>query len=257
MAEWERLVVRALSSQETELTVVRREELSPTYVRIQVTDGGLLARRPPFPTMWLRLWFDDRGRSHQRAFTVVDPDPGSGRFWLEFALHPGTASDWARTCAVGDTINASLLGCAPPWEPRRRPRRRAAGTGALRTLGSDFAGRTLVVGDPASLPAVNGLLDRLPGRPAQVWLEHRHAADRHLPVRGGDRHRITWVHRQDGGPGIAAAVLEHWAEDPPTRGDRVWIAAEAAATRELTGALRARYDLPRDAVCATAYWRQS
>ena len=63
MAEWERLVVRALSSQETELTVVRREELSPTYVRIQVTDGGLLARRPPFPTMWLRLWFDDHSIS--------------------------------------------------------------------------------------------------------------------------------------------------------------------------------------------------
>ena len=264
MPAWERLVVRALGSQETILTVVRREAVSATYLRVQVEDGGLLARHPPFPTMWLRLWFDDHGRSHQRAFTVVDPDPVAGRFWLEFALHPGVASDWARTCTAGDTVTASLLGSAPPWAPRRRSRRGTGppdGPGAPMTLGvgldADFPGRTIIVGDPASLPAVNAMLERLGRCRAEVWLEHRHAADRDLPVRGGAAHRIMWVRHRGEGAGIAEAVLAHWDEQPPGARDRVWIAAEAATTRRLASALRTHHGIPRDNVRAVAYWRNS
>lgn len=261
MPEWEHLVIRALGSTETELTVLRRHEVSPTYVRIQVSDGGLLTRWPPFPTMWLRLWFDDNGRSHQRAFTVVEPEPEQGKFWLEFALHPGVASDWARSCVAGDTIGASLLGSAPPWELKKRARRRGAAsstvTGPALTLGAPCQGRTIIVGDPASLPAVNSMLDRLGDEPAEVWLEHLEPGDNGLPVTAGPNHAVRWVHRHGDGPGIAEALTEHWDQVPPTEEDRVWIAVEAAANRKLTSILRTRYELPKNNVCATAYWRHA
>lgn len=261
MPEWEHLVIRALGSTETELTVLRRRHVSRTYVRIQVADGGLLTRWPPFPTMWLRLWFDDNGRSHQRAFTVVDPEPAEGKFWLEFALHEGVASDWARTCVAGDTIGASLLGSAPPWELKKRARRRAAPSSTAdapaMTLDAPWPGRTIIVGDPASLPAVNSMLERLGDQSAEVWLEHLDPRDHELPVTSGPQHRVRWVHRDDNGPGIAEALTEHWDQEPPTERDRVWIAVEAAANRQLTSTLRTRFELPKNNVCATAYWRHA
>lgn len=262
MPEWEHLVIRALGSTETELTVLEREEVAPTYVRIRVADGGLLARWPPFPTMWLRLWFDDHGRSHQRAFTVVDPEPEAGRFWLEFALHAGVASDWARTCVAGDTIGASLLGSAPPWEAKKGSRRRgssakAHAVGSATSLGTSWNGRTVIVGDPASLPAVNSILERLGDRPAEVWLEHLNPEDRRLPVSHGPHHCVRWVHNHGAGSGIAQALNEHWEQAPPTPKDRVWMAVEATANRELTSILRTRFQVPQHNLCATAYWRQA
>ena len=64
MAKIESAVVRAMGSVETKLTVLGREEIAPSYLRLEMDDGGLLARRAPHPTMWLRLWFAEGGRDH-------------------------------------------------------------------------------------------------------------------------------------------------------------------------------------------------
>lgn len=42
------------------------------------SDGGMLAATGVHPTMWVRLWFDNAGKPHQRAYTLVDPDPAAG-----------------------------------------------------------------------------------------------------------------------------------------------------------------------------------
>lgn len=277
--EWERLAVRALGSVETELTVLRSRSISPTYQRIDVADGGLLARHDPYPTMWLRLWFDKDGRAHQRAFTVVDPRPAEGRFSLEFALHDGTAADWARSCAPGQRIRASLLGSKPPWSaktPRRRRRddllqqQSTSGTNPEDASQQDHSraehrgvasvassGRTVVIGDPAALPAVNALLAEMAHQEVEVWLEHRVLADRQLPVCASDAHTVTWVQRRAEGQGIGQCLLSHWAACPPQPHDRFWIAVEAAETRMLNTALHSRYQVPREQICATAYWRHA
>ncbi|MCT1602650.1 siderophore-interacting protein, partial [Kocuria sp. p3-SID1428] len=202
MARIESAVVRAMGSMETKLTVLGREEIAPSYLRLELDDGGLLARRPTHPTMWLRLWFADGGRGHQRAFTLVDPDASAGRFSLEFALHEGAASDWARQCRPGDTIRVSLLGSKPPWDARGRRGRRTA-------ILSDapFSGRTLVIGDSAALPAINSLLESLGEAPAEVWLEHRLPEDRQLLLHEGPNVSGHRVHRGDDSTGVRA-VLE-------------------------------------------------
>ena len=251
MARIESAVVRAMGSVETKLTVLGREEIAPSYLRLEMDDGGLLARRPPHPTMWLRLWFADGGRGHQRAFTLVDPDVSAGRFSLEFALHEGAASDWARRSRPGETIRASLLGSKPPWDPRgRRGRRTATPSDA------PFSGRTLVIGDSAALPAINSLLESLGEAPAEVWLEHRLPEDRQLPLHEGANVNGHRVHRGDDSSGVRAVLESRWAQRPPSPQDRYWIALEAADTRGLSAVLRS-HGVGREAIEATAYWRSA
>ncbi|RKQ36555.1 siderophore-interacting protein [Kocuria tytonis] len=256
MPHWERLAVRALGASETRLTVVSRDDVSPTFVRITVRDEGFLARHTPFPTLWLRLWFTSGGRDHQRAFTVADPRPSEGLFDLEFALHDGAASDWARTCRPGDTVRASLLGSTPPWQPRRNPRRAPAEHPAP-GLDTDFRGRTVIVGDPASLPAVNAMLPRLASEDVEVWFEYRDPGDENLPLAASGNHRVHRIRHAGEGRELADAVLAHWDAHEPTGDHRFWIAVEAQQNRRLSTTLRTRYGVPRTHIDATAYWRST
>ena len=59
---------------------------------------------------------------------------------MDFAMHHGVAADWARSVQAGDTIDATVQGSSFTF-PQPTPR------------------RIWVVGDPASIPAINSLLD--------------------------------------------------------------------------------------------------
>ncbi len=109
---WEGAVLKLLRGKDFVLTVTGAEQVTEHYRRVHLTDGGMLATTGVHPTMWVRLWFDAAGKPHQRAYTLVDPDPATGTFSLEFALHDGHASDWARTAKPGDTIEATVQGTA-------------------------------------------------------------------------------------------------------------------------------------------------
>ncbi|MFD3534737.1 siderophore-interacting protein [Streptomyces sp. NPDC058664] len=219
-------------------TVTGAEQVTEDYRRVHFTDGGLLAAAGVHPTMWVRIWFDAGGKPHQRAYTLVDPDAEAGTFSLEFALHDGVASRWARACAPGDAVDATLQGTgfeAPEPSP----------------------GRLLVVGDPASLPAVNSLLDALPGVPATVWFETQHASDEDLPVRlDPERHELRRVPRRNGGADLVARVK---AELPALAdaSSYVWIACDTATTCALATYARKELALPKERVHALGYWRAS
>ena len=106
-------------------------------------------------------------------------------FDIEFALHDGVASHWARAAQPGDTIEATVLGSRFAI-PEPRP-----------------AGY-VIVGDSASLPAINSLLNSIGDAPARVFLEAGHDDDKDLPVaRGAD---ITWVDRKNAGEALLEAV---------------------------------------------------
>ncbi|RJK98027.1 siderophore-interacting protein [Vallicoccus soli] len=240
---WEGVVLKALRGKDFVLTVRGTERVSERYQRVRVEDGGLLAACGAHPAMWVRLWFDDGGRPHQRAYTVVDPDPAAGTFDLEFALHEGPAARWSLAAAPGTTIDATVQGTRDTPPP--------AGSRALH-----------LVGDPASLPAVNAVLEAHPSTPARVWLEAGHPSDRGLPVRAGAPHEVTWVDRGSGegaGRGLVDAVTAAWsgaeggAADPGR--DWFWVACEAASARALGRHLRRELGVPKARVEATGYWR--
>ncbi|PTH87408.1 NADPH-dependent ferric siderophore reductase [Streptomyces sp. A244] len=232
---WEGAVLKLLRGKDFEFTVTDVEDVTPDYRRLRFTDGGLLAATGVHPTMWVRLWFDNAGKPHQRAYTLVDPDAEAGTFQLEFALHEGCASDWARTAKPGDTIEATVQG-----------------TGFEHP--SPAPSHVFAVGDPASLPAINSLLDALGSAPATVWFE---GGDDDLPFRTDpDRHELRKVPRQDSG----AHLVDRVKADLPgllreTADPYVWIACDTATTRALGTYVRKELGLPKQRVHALGYWR--
>ncbi|MER7048517.1 MULTISPECIES: siderophore-interacting protein [Streptomyces] len=233
---WEGVVLKLMRGKDFAFTVTGAEDVTDRFRRVHFTDGGMLARTGVHPTMWVRVWFDNGDKPHQRAYTLVDPDPEAGTFSMEFALHDGRASDWARRARPGDTVEATLQGTgftAPAPPP----------------------GRLFVIGDPASLPAINSLLGALPGVPAVIWFETAHASDRELPLRlDPDRHELRRVPRGDGRlVDEVRSALPALLEDPA--GAYVWIACDTVTTRTLAAYLRKELAVPKERVNALGYWR--
>ncbi|MFI8340645.1 siderophore-interacting protein [Streptomyces sp. NPDC085639] len=235
---WEGVVLKLMRGKDFTFTVTGAEDLTEDYRRVSFTDGGLLAAAGEslHPTMWVRVWFQGAGKPHQRAYTLVDPDPQAGTFSFEFALHDGVASAWARDAKPGDTVDATVQGTgfiAPEPAPQR----------------------LLVIGDAASLPAINSLLDTYPQTPATIWFETQHDSDAQLPMRVEQgRHDIRRVRRD--GTALADRVR---AELPELVGDPesayVWLACDTVTTRALTAYLRKELALPKHRVNALGYWR--
>ncbi|KQH80848.1 phage tail protein [Mycobacterium gordonae] len=221
-------VLKLLRAGDYRLTVTGREEISPHYHRLSFEGGGLLAAHEVHPTMWIRLWFADGDKSHQRGYTLVNPDPAADTFDIEFALHDGIASHWARAAQPGDTIEATVMG-SKFAVPEPRP-----------------AGY-IIVGDCASLPAINSLLAAIGDAPAQVFLEAGCDDDKHLPVaRDAD---VTWVDRNGG------ALLEAVRSAACDGGCHFgWVACDSRTTRSVVKVLREDFGIPRKSIKSQAYW---
>ncbi len=233
MRNWEDLVLKALGAKEYRLTVLGAEKVGDHYHRLLVDGGGLLEACGVHPTMWIRLWFDNDGRAHQRAYTLVDPDPATGRFTLEFAIHDGCAARWATTAKVGDTIGATVQGSAfdlPDPAPEH----------------------LYLVGDAASLPAVNSMLDAGADIPATVWLEYAHEGEKALALRARAHHEVTWVPRREAGQHLVDTVC---AALPTSGAGHYWVACEAATTRGITRHLRKTLGIDKERMTSLGYWK--
>jgi NADPH-dependent ferric siderophore reductase len=230
---WEGVVLKLFRGKDFTFTVTGSEQVTERYRRVHFSDGGLLEAIGVHPTMWVRLWFDNDGKPHQRAYTLVDPEVEKGTFSLEFALHDGVASDWSRKAQTGDTIEATLQG-----------------TGF--EMPDPLPERLLVIGDPASLPAMNSLLSAAPEVPATIWFETTHDADRELPFRTGDHHELRTIPRNDLVEGVTADLPKLIGDPARTF---VWIACDTVTTRTLTSYVTKDLAVPRNRVKALGYWR--
>lgn len=212
------------------LTVTGKRAISPHYLRLSFDAGGMLDEHSLHPTMWVRLWFADGTKLHQRGYTLVDPDPQADTVDIEFALHDGIASQWARDAQPGDTIAATVLGSkfAVP-EP--------APAGYI------------IVGDTASLPAINTLLDAIGDAPAQVFLEAGYDDDKGLPVSGDTD--VTWVDRENEGAELLETVKSAAFDASDHFG---WVACDSRTTRSVAKVLREDFGIPRSSIASRAYW---
>ena len=233
---WEGVVLKLFRGKDFAFTVTGAEQVTERYRRVHFTDGGMLAATGVHPTMWVRLWFDNAGKPHQRAYTLVDPDVQAGTFSLEFALHDGCASDWSRQAEPGDTIDATVQGTGfevpDPLPPRM-----------------------LVIGDPASLPAINSLLSVAPKVAATIWFETSHDSDHELPLRlDPEHHDLRTVPRKDDQLVTEVkATLPDLIEDPANT--FVWIACDTATTRALTSYALKDLAIPKTRIHSLGYWR--
>jgi NADPH-dependent ferric siderophore reductase len=230
---WEGVVLKLFRAKDFVFTVTGAEQVTERYRRVHFSDGGLLRAVGIHPTMWVRLWFDNAGKPHQRAYTLVDPDVDAGTFSLEFALHDGCASDWSCKAEPGDMIEATIQGTGfdvpDPLPPR-----------------------LLVVGDPASLPAINSLLAIAPKLPATIWFETTHAADHELPFRIADHHELRTVPRAQLVESVKAEL-----RDLVTPDAFVWIACDTTTTRALTSYALKDLAIPKHRVKSLGYWKNT
>lgn len=238
---WEGVVLKLMRGKDFTFTVTGAEDVTDHYRRLHFTDGGMLAATGVHPTMWVRMWFTAAGKPHQRAYTLVDPDAEAGTFDVEFALHDGVAADWARKAQPGDTLDATVQGTGftTPEPPPQR---------------------MFVIGDTASLPAVNSLLDAMPQTPATLWLETQHVSDDALPLRHDPaRHEVRRVPREDAGGRLAAEVKAALPDlldaNGGPAGAYVWIACDTATTRALAAHVRRELGVPKQRVTALGYWQ--
>lgn len=213
-----------------ELTVTGRTELTPNYLRLHFEGKELLTGRALHPTMWVRGWFPDGGKSHQRGYTLVNADPAAGTVDIDFAMHDGLATRWASQAEAGDTLEVTVLG-------------------SNFTLPDPAPAGYVIVGDTASLPAINTLLDAIGGgTPTKVFLEAAHDDDRELPLGTDD---VTWVDRKKDGEALVEAVGASAFDAADHFG---WVACDNRTTRAVAKIFREDYKIPRKSIKAQAYW---
>ncbi|GED96631.1 siderophore-interacting protein [Gordonia crocea] len=234
---WQGAVLKLLRADDFQLTVTGVDKITDHYLRVHFADGGLLARHDVHPTMWVRLWFEQGDRRYQRAFTLVDPDPPTGTFAVEFAIHDGPAAGWAQSAFVGEEVQATVMGshfALPDRDPDG----------------------WLIAGDASSLAAVNSLLGAIaasdsPDVPVTIWMEYQHDDEFTLPLRAREHHRVEWVHRGETGTAIVEMIA---AEAFDATGYQGWVATETKSTRAITALLRTRYRLGRSGVVSQPHW---
>ena len=230
------VLMRGFGMKDHDATVTGVEHLTPKFVRVRMTSPTLFDEVEPGPTAWLRFWFPDpdgSGAQHQRGYTLSEADPATGRFAIDVVLHEpeGPASHWARNASPGASLSVSSSGSMAFDVPEEPPR------------------GYLVLGDSASIPAINGIITAVPDDiPLEVYLEEHDPDDRLIPLVGHPRLRVQWVPRRGEESFAAALEARDWSDWT------VWGAPESGSLRHLRTRLRDGFGFPKGEVHARAYW---
>lgn len=252
------------------LRVLRRERISPHFVRVTLGGGDVDRFRHMGFDQWFRLFIPVSetslsrmpqkldALSYARFLTVAKTERPILRNYtvrayrpvgtagpeldVDFVLHgsaadgtAGPAATWAETCAEGDPVGVLDEGIGFNPDPA--------------------IGRVLLVSDESGLPATAGVLASLPeGITGQAVIETPSIEDRQqLAAPPGVE--VTWVgrDRHDGIPGRAALAA---AQDLPVPGERFygWAVGEQA----MASAMRrhwTRAGIPKEDIMFCGYWK--
>lgn len=229
-------LMRVYGAQDHEVTVTGSELISPGFLRVRMHSETLLSDGVVAPTAYVRFWFPDaegRDFEHQRGYTLIEADEMTGHFAIDFVLHEpaGPASAWAQRAQRGTTVSATPLGSTRFDLPDELP------------VGY------LLVGDSASIPAINSILEIVPAEvPIEVYLEVHEDSDRLIPLAEHPRAAIHWVPRR-GEASLAEAIeARDWSDW------YAWTAPESGSLKHLRARLRDEFGFPRKEVHAQAYW---
>ncbi|QUD82659.1 ATP-binding cassette domain-containing protein [Gordonia polyisoprenivorans] len=229
-------VMRAFGARDHLATVTSVEQRAPHLVRVRFHSDTLFSEALTGPTSWIRGWFpDDDGREHQRGYTFAEADADAGTFALDFVLHEpsGPASQWARQAQPGQSISAMYMSSVPFEVPDENP---PAGY--------------LVIGDSASIPAINSIIDAVPHDiPIEAYLEQHEPADREIPLNNHPRMRLHWVPRTDATALASALESRDWSDW------YAWAGPESNSLKEIRKRLK-EFGFPKSETHVQAYWAQ-
>ncbi|WP_432062217.1 ABC transporter ATP-binding protein/permease [Streptomyces sp. S1] len=230
------VIMRAYGARDHEATVTGTELLAPHFLRVRMASPTLLEDVVVAPAAYVRFWMpdpDDPEVEHQRGYTLSEADPAAGTFAVDFVLHDpaGPASTWARRAEPGTSVRVTTLGSTrfdlPP----------------------DLPAGYLLIGDAASIPAINGILGVLPAEvPVELYLEEHRETDRLIPLADHPQANVHWLPRR-GEESLAAAIPDRdWSDW------YAWTAPESGSLKHLRTRLRDEFGFPRSEMHAQAYW---
>jgi NADPH-dependent ferric siderophore reductase len=251
------------------LHVLRRERISPTFVRVTLGGGDIEAFAPMGFDQWFRLFLPVSEQSLSRLpnkldtlaylrylaiaktdrpvlrnYTVRDhraDGPEGPELDVDFVIHgsgadSGPAAAWAQACTPGDAV--AILDEGISYNPP-----------------AGLAGHTVLVADETGLPAAAGILaslDRSATGRAIIELPH---ADDAQPLDAPDGVEVEWVVRRDPHdvPGVAALAAAS-ALPVPAEPFFGWAVGEQA----LPVAMRRHWvqaGVPKSAISFCGYWK--
>jgi ATP-binding cassette subfamily B protein IrtA len=231
-------LLRGFGGRDHEATVLEVARIAPHFVRVTMSSPTLFEDVIVEPTAFLRFWFPDPDGSDsefQRIYTIVWAEPDAGRFAVDMVLHEpsGPASHWAANAEPGMTLPVVSLGSRGFHVPDELP--------------AGF----LLIGDSASIPAINTILAVIPADvDVEVYLERHTPDDELIPIADHPRRRLHWVDRTDD-PALAAAI-----EDRDWSDWYAWAGPEAGSLKHLRKRLRETFGFPKTDLHAQAYWTQ-
>ncbi|MDL9935432.1 ATP-binding cassette domain-containing protein [Gordonia sp. ABSL1-1] len=230
-------LMRAFGARDHLATVREVTSITPHCVRIRFHSDTLFGEALPGPAAWVRVWFPDaEGKEFQRAYTFSEQDPTTGDFALDVMLHEpaGPASTWARDVAAPGEALAMVSMSSVPFEvPAENPPH-----------------GYLLIGDSASLPAINGIIAALPDEfPIELYLEEHEPADRQLHLNTHPRLRTQWVPRVDATSLATAIEARDWSNW------YAWVGPESGSLKELRKRLK-EFGFPKSETHPQAYWAQ-
>ncbi|MEV0360006.1 ATP-binding cassette domain-containing protein [Nocardia sp. NPDC050697] len=216
-------------------TVLGTEQTTPRLLRVWLTAPTLFAEISVEPTAWLRFWFPDPEGSEsefQRGYTIAEAEPETGRFAVDFVLHEpaGPASAWATRVTGGETIEVTSFGSKNFH------------------VGDDLPAGYLLIGDSASIPAINTILAAVPPQVAvEVYLELHHDDDLLIPLTPHPLARVHWV------PRSAESALGEALETRDWANWYCWAGPESASLKHVRTRLK-EFGFPKSDIYAQAYW---
>ena len=231
-------LLRSFGGRDHEATVVEVTRVAPHFVRITMSSPTIFEDVVVEPTAFLRFWFPDPEGSDsefQRIYTLVWTEPDTGSFAVDMVLHEpsGPASHWAARAEPGMTLPVVALGSKGFAVPEELP-----------------AGY-LLIGDSASIPAINSILAALPADiDVEVYLERHSPDDELIPINEHARRALHWVDRTDE-LALAAAI-----EDRDWSNWAAWAGPEAGSLKHLRKRMRDVFGFPKSDLQAQAYWTQ-
>ncbi|MGO2036032.1 MAG: ABC transporter ATP-binding protein/permease [Brevibacterium sp.] len=229
-------IMGAFGLRDHEALVTDVERLAPKFLRVRMHSPSIFADAEVGPTAWLRFWFpdpEDPETEHQRGYTITEADPESGTFAVDFVLHEpaGPASAWAESARPGMRVEVASMGSSVFAVPEELP-----------------AGY-LLIGDSASIPAINGILSALPADvPVEAYLEEHEETDRLIPLADHPRLNLHWVPRRGDSSLAAALESRDWSDW------HVWTAPESGSLKQLRARLKDEFGFPKSVITARAYW---
>ena len=239
MANWQRGVLKAMGVKNHAVEVIGITDFTPWYRRLRLSAPAFLDQLALHPTIWLRLWAPSltHDKLVQRGYTIIDPDPATGEFSLDFVLHEpvGPAAHWAKSATVGTRA-----------EVAHTPQRLTIDDG-LQTL--------VLAGDTTALPAINTLLAAAPASANKhVVIQDAHPDHDGLPLAADDRTRVTWTLADTDGNNVVDALAASIVE--PLDHDRsyLWCAGERRLVKAVREHARGRLELPRSRQHTQYYW---